>query len=244
MSQIVSQADRRSEHATTGRSDLISLVLAEGYPLLLEGMQAAFAVEVGFRVLAACADGDEALRAVTRHHPDVFVMDLEIAGDALRILRELAASRLPTRVVLHAGSLDETVMLEAMRLGVRGIMLKTMSRHLLVQCVRKVHRGGTWVEKVSMGRAVDQLLRHEAGYRDAAVLLSHRELEVIKMVAAGLSNKEIAGQLSVCDGTVKVHLHHVYRKLGVRGRLELALYAHDRGLFSPLFPGRPRRLTK
>ena len=134
-------------------------------------------------------------------------------------------------------------MLEAMRLGAKGIVLKTMSRHLLVQCIRKVHRGATWVEKVSMSRAVDQLLRHEAGYRDAAVLLSPRELEVVRMVASGRSNKEIAAKLSVCAGTIKVHLHHVYQKLGVKGRLELTLYARDKGLFSTLFPERPRKLS-
>ncbi len=246
MPHIPPQADRRPEPAAQppARSGVIELVLAESYPLLLEGMQSAFTFEAGFRVLAACADGDEALRAVGRHHPDVLVMDLEIPGDALRILGELSGKGLPTHVVLYAASLDEAVMLEAMRLGAKGIVLKTMSRHLLVQCVRKVHRGGTWVEKVSMSRAVDELLRYEAAYRDAAAVLSVRELEVIRMVASGQSNKEIADQLAVSHGTVKVHLHHVYQKLGVKGRLELALYAREKGLFSSLAPGRPRQLSK
>jgi two-component system nitrate/nitrite response regulator NarL len=79
------------------------------------------------------------------------------------------------------------------------------------------------------------LLRHEDGHRDAATTLSPRELDVLRIVTAGWSNKEIADKLGISEGTVKAHLHHVYEKLGVRGRLELTLYARDRGLLSP-FP--------
>jgi DNA-binding NarL/FixJ family response regulator len=220
---------------------MIGLVLAESYPLLLEGMQHAFMSEAGIRVVAACSDGEEALRAVKRHQADVLVLDLDISGNAMELLRQLAGARLPVRVVLLAGRLEEAVMLEAMRLGVKGIILKNMTRHLLVQCVRKVHRGGIWVEKVSMGRAFDRFLRHEAEYRDAAALLTPREIDVVRMVTSGWPNKEIADKLAISEGTVKAHLHHVYDKIGVKGRLELAMYARDKGLFSPLFPGAPRR---
>lgn len=218
-------------------------MLAESYPLLLEGMQLVFASEAGFRVLAACSDGMEALRAVRRHHPHVLIIDLEIAGDALEILRELDGDQLPTRVVLFAARLDETVMLEAMRLHARGVVLKSMARHELLRCVRKVHRGETWFEKVSMGHVVDRLLRHEVGLNDVSALLSRRELEVVRMVISGRSNREIANKLNISHGTVKVHLHHVYEKLNVRGRLELTLYARDKGLLSPL-QDRPRKPSK
>lgn len=244
MAHLQPETQRPGEAAARPRAEragVIGLVLAESYPLLLEGMLHAFGSEPGVRVVAACADGEEALRAVRRHHADVLVMDLDIAGDALHILKQLAGDRPPTRVVLLAGSLDEAVVLEAVRLGVKGIVLKSMARHLLVQCVRKVHAGGIWIEKVSMGRAVDQLLRHEAGYRDAAALLTPRELDVVRMATAGWPNKEIADKLDICEGTVKAHLHHVYEKLGVKGRLELTLYARDKGLFSPLFAGMPRK---
>jgi DNA-binding NarL/FixJ family response regulator len=218
-------------------------VLAEGFPLLLEGMRHVFESESGFRVLATCVDGAETLRAVRAHHPDVLVVDLEMPGGGLRILRELAAGRCGTRVVLLAAAIGEGVMLEAMRLGAQGIILKSMTRQLLIQCVRKVHRGGAWVEKVSMSRALEQLLRHEAGYRHAAALLSPREMEVVRLLVNGRSNKEIADTLSISDGTVKVHLHHVYEKLGVKGRLELTLYARDKALFSPLMPEMPFKST-
>lgn len=216
-------------------------MVAESYPLLLEGMLNAFGSEAGVRVLAACTDGDEALRAVRRHQADVFVMDLDISGNALKILKQLKADRVPTRVVLFAGSIDESAVLEAVRLGVKGIVLKSMPRHMLVRCVRKVHGGGTWIEKVSMGRAIEQLVRHEAGYRDAAALLTPRELDVVRLALTGWPNKDIADKLAICEGTIKSHLHHVYQKLGVRGRLELTLYARDKGLLPPLFAEAPRK---
>ena len=85
-----------------------------------------------------------------------------------------------------------------------------------------------------MASAVDQLIREETGCREVGALLTQRELEVVRLVAAGRSTREIADTINVAAGTVKVHLHHVYEKLGVRGRLELTLLARDRGLVSPL----------
>jgi DNA-binding NarL/FixJ family response regulator len=232
-------ADPRSDiaSATPARSRAIRLVLADTYPVLLSGMERIFTLEPGFLVTACCTTGDEVLRAVRTHRPDVLVLDLEISGNAMTILQELAAEQSTTRVVLLAAQLGEHKMLEATRLGVKGILLKTMPRHLLIRCVRKVHRGETWIERACMGRAVEQLLRNEVGYRDVAAKLSSRELEVVRVSASGRSNREIADTLSIAEGTVKMHLHHIYEKLGVKGRLELMLYAQDKGLFSPSIQG-------
>jgi two-component system nitrate/nitrite response regulator NarL len=241
MPQATSVHGRRAEAAVSPRErpDDIGLVLAESYPMLLEGMQRALDSEPGFKVLASCADGDEAVRAVGRHHPDVLMLDLAIPGkNALQVLKEVASEHPATRVIVLAANLDEHEMLEAMRLGAKGILLKNMARHLLVQCVRKVHRGATWIEKVSMGRAVEHLLRQQAGYRATAQMLSGREFEVLRAVVSGKSNKEIADTLGISEGTIKVHLHRVYEKLGVKGRLELALYAHDKGLLPSMFADR------
>jgi DNA-binding NarL/FixJ family response regulator len=206
-------------------------VLAETYPILLAGMQQLFAAEPGFLVLACCTSGDEAVRAVHRHQPDVLILDLEIPGGARNVLRELADAQTPTRTVMLAARLDEGEMLDASRLGAKGMLLKNMPRHLLIQCVRKVHRGGTWLEKASLGRALDQLLQHGERGRELAERLSRRELEIVLMTGGGQSNRAIADKLSISEGTVKAHFHHIYEKCGVKNRLELILYAKDTGLF-------------
>jgi DNA-binding NarL/FixJ family response regulator len=213
-------------------SSIVRLVLADTYPILLAGMEHLFSAEPGFRVLTCCTEADEVIRAVARHRPDVLVLDLEIPGGARKVLQALAETTPATRIVIVAAHLDEQDMLEMTRLGATGMLLKSMPRHSLIQCVRKVHRGATWLEKASMGRAIEQLLRHEAGRRDAAERLSPRELEIVLLAARGESNRVIADRLSVSEGTVKGHFHHIYEKCGVKNRLELILLARDRGWFS------------
>jgi len=102
-------------------------------------------------------------------------------------------------------------------------------RHL-VQCVRKVHAGEQWLERSSIGRALDRLLQREAGAREIAGVLTTREIEIVRMVARGLRNKAIADRLGFSEGTVKTHLRNIYKKLCVDARVALTLYAQQKGL--------------
>jgi len=209
----------------------ISVVLADDHPLVLEALENVFRLQEDIVVRARCGDGVEALRAVREHRPDVLVLDIRMPGmDGLALIRELKKEKLPTRVVLLTAALDEEEVLAAIRLGVKGVVLKEMAPRLLVQCVRTVHAGGDWLEKQSVRLALDKLLRREAGAREVARILTPREIEIVRMVAGGLRNKEIAAKLHVNEGTVKLHLHHIYTKLGVNSRVALTLYAQDRGL--------------
>jgi DNA-binding NarL/FixJ family response regulator len=188
-------------------------------------------MEQDIQVVARCVNGEEALRAVRQHRPDMLILDIRMpAKDGLEVLREMQKEELPTQVVLLTVALDEEETVEALRLGVRGVVLKEMAPQMLIQCVRKVHAGEQWVERRSVGRAVERLLRREAGAREVAGVLTPREIEIVRMVASGRRNKEIADKLSISEGTVKIHLHHIYEKLQLDGRLELALYAQDKGL--------------
>ena len=110
------------------------------------------------------------------------------------------------------------------------MVLKEMAPRLLVQCVRKVHAGEQWLEKRSVSLALERLLKREAAARKIAGLLTPREIEILRMVADGLRNKEIADRLYISEGTIKVHLHSIYEKLKVNSRLQLARYARDKGL--------------
>ena len=209
----------------------IGLVLADDHPIVLDGLERLFHLEQDLKVLARCKDGEETLRAVRRHRPDILVLDIRMPGmGGLAVVREMREEKLPTRVVLLTGALDEDEAMEAIRLGVRGVVLKEMAPKLLVQCIRKVHTGEQWVERRSFGRALETMMRREAGARQIAGVLTPREMEIVRLVASGLHNKEIAAKLAISEGTVKIHLHHIYEKLNVRGRLELTLYAQGKGL--------------
>jgi len=231
---LMTSASRRHDRAAIG------LVIADSYPLYLDALERLFKAEPGFDVLACCANRDDTWSAVVERRPDVLVLDPEITGGT-GLLRELAARGFPPRVILLAARLNEHEMLDSMRLGAKGILLKTMAHHLLIQCVRRVHAGGTWLEQTAMAKAVDRLLYEDASSRHIASLLTRRELEVVGMIASGRSSKDIGEALRISAATVKVHLHNIYEKLGVRGRVELTLYARDKGLRSPLLHTASRR---
>jgi DNA-binding NarL/FixJ family response regulator len=136
---------------------------------------------------------------------------------------------LPTRVVILS-AMNSDDLFEAIRLGARGVVLKDMAPRLLMQCVRTVHAGGKWLEKGVATSAVDKLLECEAGIKAVAETLTPRELQVARMIAKGVPSKTVASRLAISEGTAKLHLHHVYEKLKVEGRVGLMRFMHSRGL--------------
>jgi len=209
----------------------ITLVIADDHPLILDAMENLFPLEKDLKVVARCLNGDGALQAVRRNHPDILVLDIQMpAKDGLVVLREMRKEKLPTRVVILTATLNEEGLTEALRLGVRGLVLKELAPKLLVHCIRKVHAGELWLEKRSVTSALEQLLRRESERNGVAQLLTPREIEIIKQVAAGLRNTEIGEKLFISEGTVKMHLHHIYQKLGVDSRTKLTRYAQENGL--------------
>jgi len=210
---------------------VIRLVLADDHPIVLDGLAQLFSTERGFEVVACAATGEEALAAVTQYQPDIVVLDLRMPGKGgVEVLRAIKSAGLPTRVVILTAAESDDV-LEAIRLGVEGVVLKDMATQLLVRCVRAVHSGSKWIEKVLATRALDALLAREAGARDVATRLTPRELEIALLIAQGFSNKAVAARLSISEGTAKLHLHHVYEKLGLEGRVALAWYLRTKGFF-------------
>src|SRR2546430_7746702 len=138
----------------------VHLALADDHPIVLDGLEGLFRLEPDFQVVARCINGEETLVAVRRHRPDILILDLRMPrGDGLEILRTLRRERLPTKVVLLAGALEEDEILEALRLGVRGVVLKELAPQQLVECVRKVHAGEQWLEKQLSSRVLETLLR-------------------------------------------------------------------------------------
>jgi DNA-binding NarL/FixJ family response regulator len=113
---------------------------------------------------------------------------------------------------------------------VRGAVAKGAAPEALVRCIRTVHAGGQWLEGEVAGRVVERLLNGEAGNGHLPGGLTPREAELVELVSQGLRNKEVAARLGISEGTVKIHLHRIYEKLGVTSRVELANYARERGL--------------
>ncbi|MBU5635132.1 response regulator transcription factor [Geomonas sp. Red69] len=210
---------------------MIRLVIADDHPLILNGLTGLFNFEEDFEVLASCSNGPDALEEIRRQRPDVAVLDIRMPGlSGIEVARRVTEERLGARLVLLTAALEDADMLEAVMLGIQGVVLKEMAPQFLVQCIRKVHAGEQWLERRSAKQALEKLLKREAGGREVSGLLTQREIELVRMVAGGLRNREIADRLCISEGTVKVHLHNIYQKIHVDGRVALLRYAQDKGL--------------
>jgi DNA-binding NarL/FixJ family response regulator len=206
----------------------ISLVLVDDHPFLLDGLEQLLGLDPDFQVLAKCGTAADAIRAAQTLNPDVLILDLRLReGDGFMVLRELAGQPRPAVVVLTAAENEEDL-LEAARLGARGVVLKAMAPQTLEDSIRKVHAGGEWLTVEGQNLA-ERLARRQVVERTIADRLTTRELEVLRLLAAHYENEEIGRQLGLTIGTVKIHVHHVYRKLGVSGRPELMQYLKREG---------------
>jgi DNA-binding NarL/FixJ family response regulator len=209
----------------------IRIAIADDHPIVLDGLEQLFKLERDFELVGRCVDGEEAIALIRDKSPEVIVLDLRMPRrSGLSIIREVQLDRLPTKVVLLTAALDDDEVLEAVRLGVKGLVLKEMAPRILVHCIREVAAGREWLEKETVTRAMSKLVKREG--RHPSPLLTPRESEIVNMVASGLRNKEIASRLTISEGTVKIHLHSIYEKLQVSGRLELSVYARDNGLLA------------
>jgi DNA-binding NarL/FixJ family response regulator len=209
----------------------IRIIIADDHPVVRRGLMQFIADEDELEVVAECADGESALEAVTRHAPDVLIVDLQMPRlNGMEVLRRLSEMPESPATVLLAGNISDDEVMEAMRMGAKGVVLKEMAPSLLVACIRKVATGATWLEKEAIGRALEKMLRHEQSRQKAREILTPREIDIVRMVASGLGNREIGEKLFISEGTVKTHLHSVYEKLGLKGRVQLANYAQEKGL--------------
>ena len=209
----------------------IRVIIADDHPIVLDGLAQLLAGDSQFQVVALCKDGEEALSVIRKERPEIAVLDVRMPrATGIIILRTVVEEKLPTRVILLTAEISDDEVVEAVRLGVAGMVLKETASRQLLQVLAKVAAGETSLDQKVVRRAVDKLLRIRSGVAQAERVLTNRELEIVKLVATGLRNKQIADQLSITEGTVKIHLHTIFEKLGVSSRVELSNYARERSL--------------
>jgi RNA polymerase sigma factor (sigma-70 family) len=191
-------------------------------------------VDPEIEVVAEAADGLEAVEAARRLQPDVVLMDIRMPGvDGLEATRRLGAGKRPTRVlILTTFGLTEYVY-EALRAGASGFLLKDSPAEELLAGVRIVARGDALLDPSVTRSVIEEFSRKPRrveGLEQKLEELTARELEVLQLLARGLSNAEIAAELVVSDGTVKTHVARVLQKLGLRDRVQAVIFAYESGL--------------
>ncbi|HEX6492477.1 MAG TPA: response regulator transcription factor [Candidatus Dormibacteraeota bacterium] len=212
----------------------LRLLVADDQALMRAGFRMILEAQPDLRVVAEAADGAEAVEMAQRHRPDVVLMDIRMPRmDGVEATRRLAGHRV---LILTTFNLDEYVV-EALRAGASGFLLKDAPPEELVRAVRVVAAGeallSPTVTRTLLDRVVQRLPASNAPVPAVLDELTERELEVLRLVARGLSNSEIAAHLVVGETTVKTHVSHLLDKLGLRDRVQAVVLAYELGLVSP-----------
>lgn len=209
----------------------IRVALADDHAIVLDGLRRLFDAEPDIQVVQTFTTGAAAAAEAPLLNLDVLVLDLRMPDtNGLEVLARLAKDGTRCRTVLLSAAVSDDDAVEALRMGVCGIVLKESPPDSLLECVRAVSRGERWIDSETRTRAAELVARREVAAANLSEVLTARETEIVRMIARGLRNKAIAERLEISEGTVKIHLHNVYEKLGLDGRLELMLYAQKSGL--------------
>jgi two-component system, NarL family, nitrate/nitrite response regulator NarL len=211
-------------------SGKVRILLADDHKLFREGLRNLLESQTGFEVVGAASDGEEAIALTRKLKPDVLLLDLAMPRcSGLDALRELTAAATPVRTIIVAASIETAQIAGAIQLGVRGILLKDATPELLFESIRSVVAGQYWMGRESVSSLVqvlrDLMPRPKAPAGAHTFKLTPREIEVIEVIVAGYTNKDIAQKFSIREQTVKHHLTNIFDKLGVSNRLELVLFA-------------------
>ena len=212
----------------------VRVLVVDDQRLVREGVSSLLALEPGIEVVGSAADGEQAVRMAVTLRPHVVLMDVRMPNtDGVEATLAVRKRAPEVRVVMLTTFDDEDYVVRALRAGASGYLLKDLPAAELARAVRLAHAGVDQFDPAATGRLLAALRRPAAPDPVAAASrtgLTSREIEVLRLIAAGATNREIADRLVVSEGTVKNHVSHILARLGLRDRTQAALHARDQGL--------------
>jgi DNA-binding NarL/FixJ family response regulator len=218
-------------------SDPIRVLVADDQPVIREGLMTLLQVAAGIEPVAAAADGEEAVNLAARHRPDVVLMDLRMPRlDGVEATRRIRAAQPETEIVVLTTHADDQSILGALQAGARGYLTKDAGIADITRAIQAAAAHQALLDPAVQSRllaAATAATAATARLVPAAELpdeLTPREAEVLRLIARGMSNAEIAGALVVSEATVKSHINHLFAKIGARDRAQAVHYAYTHGL--------------
>ncbi|WP_245312913.1 LuxR C-terminal-related transcriptional regulator [Bradyrhizobium macuxiense] len=201
-------------------------MIADQHPVVLHGVGSVLGAEPDFRIVARCTDGASCIEAIRLFTPDIVVLDLSMLDVSWReIMSTIKSENIATRFVFFTASVERDDLISLAEAGAYAVVPKDAETEVLVQSLRQVAAGCRLLPQGSPSVVVSR----EASTERDLTLLTERERQIMRLVSEGLSNKEIGRRLNISDGTIKVHLHHIFQKLDISNRTALAAFAISQG---------------
>jgi len=216
----------------------IRLLLADDHNVLRQGMAQVLDMQPDIEVVTQADNGEDAVRLVAEHRPDIALLDINMPGmDGVAAARHIAAEFPETGVIILTMYRRDDYVFEAIKAGANGYLLKEVELDELIEAVRAVARGEAVIDSAIASRVLAEFRRPEpAAEEDAAPDLDQRDLEILGLLAQGLSNQDIADRLFIAEKTVRNRLSGIFRRLHLENRTQAALYAIKEGLAEPGLP--------
>jgi DNA-binding NarL/FixJ family response regulator len=208
----------------------LRIILADDHTLLRQGLALLVSKQPGLQVVGEAGNGAELLELVRARKPDLVVVDLSMPGmGGLEATRRLKAEFPKLRIIILTMHEDASYLTGVAQAGAHGFILKRSAAELLLDAIRTVAAGETWFDPALTAKVLQQELQAPAGPESGARELSEREEQVLRLLAWGYANKEVADKLSLSVKTVETYRHRIAEKLGLRGRVEMVQYARQQG---------------
>ncbi len=211
---------------------MIRILLADDHALFRQGLRTLLEAEPGFRVIGEAGNGREALRAALATRPDVILMDIQMPElDGVQATQEILREFPEARVIMLTMYRQDAYVFEAVKAGARGYLLKDAQAEELIDAIRRVHQGEVLLD----GELAEQIIQDFRAKREApaaapAAELTEREVQILRLLAQGATNQEIADELGLSEKTVRNRLSEIFAKLHLNNRTQAALYAIREGL--------------
>ncbi len=210
--------------------DRIRIILADDYPVVRAGIRQFIERDQAIQLLAEADDGVHALDLIRQQQPDVALLDLRMPGfTGIEVITRVRAEQLPTRCIVLTAFDDDPFVFSALAAGAKGYLLKTSGPNDLLRAIHLVHAGHSMLDPAITGHVIDRLSDPGASNAAEPPRLSEREMEVLRLVASGQTNRVTANHLGISERTVHSHLMNIFAKLGVNTRTEAALTALRQG---------------
>ena len=213
----------------------ISVLIADDHSMLRQGLKQILELESDIEVIAQASNGSEAIQLAKEHRPDVILMDINMPGiNGLQAIKQIKDDKLSSRIIVLTIHEDREYLFKTLQMGAEGYVLKDAEPKVLIEAIRNVHSGRSYIQPnmtMELVKEFNRVTLHEKEKHDDNNLTS-REVEVLELIAEGMINKEIAKTLYISEKTVKNHVSNIFRKLNVSDRTQAAVYAFTHNIKS------------